>query len=106
VAVESTLRTERNTKARLTKEFLEEFKVKLSSVLHPGEHVKEYLEAFGWTQSELVRRSGLSYTTINGICKGKRPITITTAAIFERLLGRPAHFWLNLQKQSDDTAVE
>ena len=77
-------------------------RITLESVPHPGENVQEYLEFFDWSQSELARRSGLTPKTISEICNGKSPITPSTAIAFERVLQRPAHFWLALQRQYDE----
>ena len=79
-----------------------EYRIELESVPHPGENVQEYLEFFGWSQSELARRAGLTPKTISEICNGKSPITPSTALAFERVLQRPAHFWLALQRQFDE----
>jgi HTH-type transcriptional regulator/antitoxin HigA len=76
--------------------------IELESVPHPGENVQEYLEFFGWSQSELARRTGLTPKTISEICNGKSPISPPTALAFERVLQRPAHFWLALQRQFDE----
>jgi addiction module HigA family antidote len=72
------------------------------TVLHPGETVLEYLGAHEWSQSELARRSDLTPKTISEICNSKAPITPATALAFEKVLGRPAHFWLNLQRRYDE----
>lgn len=72
------------------------------SVLHPGETVAEYLTSHEWTQSDLARRTGLTPKTISEICNGKAPISPSTALYFERVFGRPAHFWLNLQRRFDE----
>ena len=73
-----------------------------TAVPHPGEAVAEYLEFQGWAQRDLARRTGLTPKTISEICNGKAPITATTALALERALQRPAHFWLNLQRQFDE----
>jgi HTH-type transcriptional regulator / antitoxin HigA len=65
----------------------------------PGEVLEEYLEACGMSQAELADRTGLAKKTINEIIKGKSPITTETALKLERCLGRPAHFWNNLERQ-------
>lgn len=72
------------------------------SVLHPGETVVDYLEAHEWSQSDLARRAGLTPKTISEICNGKAPISPTTALSLEKVFGRPAHFWLNLQRRFDE----
>jgi len=65
----------------------------------PGEVLEDYLKAFGMTQAELADRTGLTKKTINRIIKGKAPITSETALKLECSLGRPAHFWNNLERQ-------
>jgi HTH-type transcriptional regulator / antitoxin HigA len=69
---------------------------------HPGEVVVDYLEFHGWAQRDLARRTGLAPKTISEICNGKAPITPHTALAFEKVLQRPARFWLNLQRQYDE----
>jgi len=76
--------------------------LKLRAVPHPGENVSEYLEFYGWSQSDLARRVGLTPKTISEICNGKSPITPATALAFEKVLQRPAGFWLSLQRQFDE----
>ncbi|MFZ4661968.1 MAG: HigA family addiction module antitoxin [Caldilineaceae bacterium] len=61
----------------------------------PGETVEELLEHFGMSQAELARRMGRPQKTINEIILGKAAITHETALQLERVLGTPAHFWLN-----------
>jgi addiction module HigA family antidote len=64
--------------------------------------VTDYLDHQTWSQRELARRTGLTPKTISEICSGKAPITPPTALAFEKVFGRPAHFWLNLQRQYDE----
>ena len=71
----------------------------------PGEVLEEYLETYGMTQAELADRTGLAKKTINEIIKGKSPITTETALKLERTLGRPAHFWNNLERQFQEDRV-
>lgn len=69
---------------------------------HPGDTVVDYLEFNGWSQRDLARRTDLTPKTISEICNGKAPITPPTALAFEKVFQRPAHFWLNLQRQFDE----
>ncbi|MDC3952751.1 HigA family addiction module antitoxin [Polyangium jinanense] len=71
-------------------------------VPHPGGMVVEYLEFNAWSQRELARRTGLTPKTISEICAGKAPITPATAIALEKVFHRPAHLWLNLQRQFDE----
>jgi HTH-type transcriptional regulator/antitoxin HigA len=72
------------------------------AAVHPGEVVAEYVEFHGWTQRDLARRTGLTPKTISEICNGKAPVMPTTALALEKVLRRPAHFWLNLQRRFDE----
>ncbi len=72
------------------------------AVPHPGETVVEYLEFHGWSQRDLARRTGLTPKTISEICNAKAPITPPTSLALEKVFRRPAHLWLNLQRQFDE----
>ena len=63
----------------------------------PGEILAEYLETVGMSQRDLALRTGLTPKTINEIVNAKAPVTAETALKLERVLGRPAHFWQNLE---------
>src|SRR5437016_8858717 len=73
-----------------------------NAVSHPGEMVLEYLEFHGWSQRDLARRTGLTPKTISEICNRKAPITPPTALALEKVFQRPAHLWMNLQRQYDE----
>jgi addiction module HigA family antidote len=73
-----------------------------TTAAHPGETVVDYLEFNDWSQRDLARRTGLTPKTISEICNSKAPITPATALALENVLKRPAHFWLNLQRQFDE----
>ena len=74
-------------------------------IIHPGEVLLEYLESNSWNQRDLSRRSGVTPKTISEICSGKAPITPPTSLAFEKVFRRPAHFWLNLQRQYDESVA-
>jgi addiction module HigA family antidote len=71
----------------------------------PGEVLEDYLGYTGITQATLADRTGLSKKTINEIVNAKSAITAETALKFERTLGRPAHFWSNLERQYQEDKV-
>src|SRR5260370_5319573 len=73
--------------------------------VHHGEIVSEYVEFHEWTQRDLARRTGLTPKTISEICNGKAPLTPTTALALEKVLRRPVHFWLNLERQYDEAGA-
>lgn len=64
----------------------------------PGETLVETLDALGMSQVELAKRTGRPVKTINEIVSGKTGITPDTALQFERVLGVPASFWNNLER--------
>ncbi|MFZ2958259.1 MAG: HigA family addiction module antitoxin [Candidatus Ozemobacteraceae bacterium] len=65
---------------------------------HPGEMLlEEFLKPLEMTQSELVKKLGVSYPRVNELIHGKRGITPDTALRLEKLFGMDAQFWLNLQ---------
>ncbi|NTU68215.1 MAG: HigA family addiction module antidote protein [Chlorobiaceae bacterium] len=64
----------------------------------PGDTLAEQLDASGMTQVELAGRMGRPKKTINEIIKGKAEITSETAIQLERVVGIPADFWMNLER--------
>jgi HTH-type transcriptional regulator/antitoxin HigA len=69
----------------------------------PGETLRETLEAIGMTQAELAERTGRPKKTINEIIAGKVAIMAETALQLERVLGVPASFWNNLERNYQET---
>ena len=63
----------------------------------PGEFLEEELETRGMTQQELAVRTGRPPQAINEIIHGKKAITNETALQLEKVLGVPAHIWMNLE---------
>ena len=68
-----------------------------SMLIHPGEMLKDEIEARGITQKDLAKRMGVSYTVFNEILNGKRPITTEYALLLEAALGIDAGMWLRIQ---------
>jgi addiction module HigA family antidote len=69
----------------------------------PGDTLKETIDAMGMTQAELAQRTGRPKKTINEIIKGKAAIMPDTAIQFERVLGVPASFWNDLERNYRET---
>ncbi len=65
--------------------------------IHPGVYLVQELEARGMTQAELCRRMGRPVHVTNEIVRGKKSVSAETALRLERVLGTPAHTWMNLQ---------
>jgi addiction module HigA family antidote len=67
-------------------------------VTPPGETLEETLEAIGMSQAELAKRMGRPIKTVNEIIQAKAAITPETALQLERVLGVPASFWTNRER--------
>ncbi|HEY3266278.1 MAG TPA: HigA family addiction module antitoxin [Armatimonadota bacterium] len=65
----------------------------------PGETLAETLAELGLSQQDLATRTGHTPKMLSQIINGKAPITSDTAVQFERVLGVPAAFWLNLERE-------
>ena len=68
------------------------------SVSLPGETLQEVLDERQMTQADLAEQMGRPKKTVNEIVQGKAAITPETALQLERVLGVPAGFWNNLEK--------
>jgi len=64
----------------------------------PGDTLQEVLDERGISQANLAERTGRPKKTINEIVQGKAAITPETALQLERVLGVPAAFWNNLER--------
>ena len=74
---------------------------------HPGEIIKEELEARGISQRKLANNMGLSYSVLSEIINARRPITAKMALLFEAVLDIPADTLIYLQaKYNIHTARE
>ena len=65
----------------------------------PGELLEEELATIGMTPQELARRMGRPAQMIDEIIRGSKQITHDTALELDRVLGIPAHLWVNLEAQ-------
>jgi len=65
----------------------------------PGETLLEVIEELGMSQADLARRTGRPKKTINEIVRTRAAITPETAIQLERVLGIPARFWNNRERE-------
>jgi len=64
---------------------------------HPGEVIKDELEARNIQQRSFARQMNMSYTVLNEILNGHRPLTTTSALMFEAALDIPADALMYMQ---------
>ena len=69
--------------------------------IHPGEDLKDELEARNMSQKDLAGLIGFKPSILNEIIKGKRSITPQIALRLEAGLGISADFWLKGQQMYD-----
>ncbi len=72
-----------------------------STPIHPGEILKDELEARGISQRKFAAIIGVSYSVLNEVVNGKRPVTTEYALKIEAATGIPAHLWVNMQSAYD-----
>ena len=65
--------------------------------VHPGEVIKDEMKARHISQRAFARQVNVSYTALNELLNGKRPLTPTTALMFEAALDIPADALMNIQ---------
>ena len=68
-----------------------------STPIHPGEILKDELNARGISQRKLAAVIGVSYSVLNEVINGKRPINTEYALKIEAATGIPAYIWINMQ---------
>ncbi|MDD3727126.1 MAG: HigA family addiction module antitoxin [Dysgonamonadaceae bacterium] len=64
---------------------------------HPGEIVKEELEYRGISQKHFAEMIDVSYTMLNDILNGKRPVSADFALTLEAATGISAEMLVNMQ---------
>lgn len=70
-------------------------------VPHPGEFIKEELDARGWSQRDLAYILGCPEQAVNLIVAGRRGISAEMAKAMGDAFDVPGEFFANLQKMYD-----
>ena len=73
---------------------------------HPGEVLKDELEYRGISQRGLAKEMGISYSTLNEVLNGKRPLHHELAMMMEAALGVDAAPLLAMQNEYDMQMAE
>jgi len=68
-----------------------------------GETLKETIQSMGVTRAQVAQQIGRPKKTLDQIMQGKVPVTHDTAIQLERVLGVPACFWNNLERNYRET---
>ncbi len=78
----------------------------MRELIHPGETLRDDLDALGMSAAELARRIGVPGNRIADVLAGRQAINDDTALRLGRFFGTSGAFWLNLQKLYDLRLVE
>lgn len=73
--------------------------------IHPGYTLAKILARTGMSQKSLSERTGLSEKHLSRIINGKASITVETAFLLENALEGTASFWINLEKNYQETTA-
>ena len=69
--------------------------------IHPGEYIREELEARGWTQVKLAKLMDRPARLVNDLCQERRSVSAETALDLAKALGMSPKTWMNLQTSYD-----
>ena len=64
---------------------------------HPGEIIKEAIEAEGWTVSDAAVRLGVARNTLSRVVKGRAGVSPRLALALERIGWSDAGHWTRMQ---------
>ena len=64
---------------------------------HPGELLKDELQARGISQKHFAELVGVPYTALNEILNGKRPMSVDFSLLVEAALNIDADIFINMQ---------
>ncbi len=84
---------------------MSEVKYKPDYAIHPGETLRDTLDAYDMSQRELSKRTGISEKHLTEIIRGANNITPRTALKLEKVFGVSATSWNNLQKNYEETVA-
>lgn len=80
-----------------TKKIYAPHELQPSTPIHPGEILKDELESREMSQRKFASLIGVSYSVLNEIINGKRPVTTEYALKIEAATGIPAYIWVDMQ---------
>lgn len=72
-----------------------------SEPIHPGEMLKDELQARGLSQKKFAALIGMPCSVLSEVVNGRRPITTEYALKIEAATGIPAYLWVNMQAAYD-----
>ena len=71
--------------------------------VHPGECIRESVEAMGWTVGEAATRLGVSRAALSRVLNARAAVSVEMALALETLGWGSADFWVRMQGDYDLT---
>ena len=71
--------------------------------VHPGEYIRESVDAMGWTVGDAARRLGVSRAAFSRVLNARAAVSVEMALALEALGWGSADFWVRLQGDYDLT---
>ena len=68
---------------------------------HPGEIIKDEIEARDITQRQLSEVTGIAYSVVNEVLNAKRPVTVEYALLIAKALDLDADTFIRMQAEYD-----
>ena len=68
---------------------------------HPGELIRESMEAKGWTVTQCAERLGVTRNTLSRLLNGHAGVSPTMALALERIGWSDAEHWVRMQGSFD-----
>ncbi len=68
---------------------------------HPGEIIKDEIEARGITQRQLSEVTGIAYSVVNEVLNAKRPVSVEYALLIAKALNLDADTFIRMQAEYD-----
>jgi HTH-type transcriptional regulator/antitoxin HigA len=69
---------------------------------HPGDHLREHIEASGLDADAFCARRKLGASTVKAVIDRRIPVTYDIAERLELLTGLRAEIWMGLQRRWDE----
>jgi len=79
--------------------------IQIEERFHPGEFIKDELEAREMKQQVLAGKINISKTVLSELIHGKRNLTASLALKLEEALEIKAEFWMKLQTEYDIQSI-
>lgn len=68
-----------------------------NSEWHPGELIRDEMEALNYSKEELSERLGLSLMVVDSLLEHTTKINSAYAILLSKVLGKSSNYWINIE---------